>query len=185
VLRLIAIDRFIHFFVLVLFAGAVFIFATHRTTLSHSFFRVLTDLQGGVGGPTQNAPKHGFLAEIHKALTLRSSTLEIVGGVALGYGLLEAVEGLGLWWQKRWAEYLTFVATTLLLPLEVYELAARVSVFKVTALIVNIAVVVYLLFAKRLFGLRGGSEAERRVRARELGWGALERSEPAAGVLTG
>ena len=99
--------------------------------------------------------------------------------------MLEAVEGLGLWWQKRWAEYLTFVATTLLLPLEVYELAARVSVFKVTALIVNIAVVVYLLFAKRLFGLRGGSEAERRVRARELGWGALERSEPAAGVLTG
>jgi uncharacterized membrane protein (DUF2068 family) len=182
VLRLIAIDRFLHFGVLSVIAAAIFLFATHRTTLSHSFYRVLTDIQGGVGGPTHNTTSGGFLGEIHRAFTLRTRTLEILGGVALGYGLLEAVEGFGLWWQQRWAEYLTFIATTVLLPLEVYELTGRVSVFKVLALIVNVAVVVYLIYAKRLFGLRGGGRAEERERRRDVGWEALERTAPPSAV---
>jgi hypothetical protein len=40
--------------------------------------------------------------------------------------------------------------------------------------------VVYLLVAKRLFGLRGGMRAEERVKAADVGWGALERSAPEA-----
>ena len=180
VLRLIAIDRFIHFVVLTLLAVAIFVFTTHRTTLSHSFYRVLTDIQGGVGGPTHDTTSHGFLGEIRRAFTLRTSTLEVVGAVALAYALLEGIEGIGLWLQRRWAEYLTFVATTLLLPLEVWELTGRISVFKVLALIVNLAVVVYLLLAKRLFGLRGGGAAEHRIRARDVGWEALERRTPPA-----
>ncbi len=40
----------------------------------------------------------------------------------LAYAALEGMEAVGLWLVKRWAEYLTFVATTILLPLEVYEL---------------------------------------------------------------
>jgi uncharacterized membrane protein (DUF2068 family) len=95
--------------------------------------------------------------------------------------VLEGVEAIGLWYQKRWAEYLTFVATTAFLPLEVIELTKTVSPFKVTALIVNLAVVVYLLFAKRLFGLRGGAAAEAAERARDVGWEALERTAPATG----
>ena len=182
VLRLIAIDRFIHFVVLTLLAVAIFVFTTHRTTLSHSFYRVLTDIQGGVGGPTNDTTAHGFLGEIRRAFTLRTSTLEVVGGVALAYALLEGIEGLGLWWQRRWAEYLTFVATTVLLPLEIYELTGRISVFKVLALIVNLAVVVYLLLAKRLFGLRGGGAAERRIREHDIGWQALERTTPPPAV---
>ena len=47
--------------------------------------------------------------------------------------------------------------TTSLLPLEIYEIANRATVFKVIAFVINVAVVVYLLRAKRLFGLRGGS----------------------------
>src|SRR5437588_19655 len=87
-------------------------------------------------------------------------------------------KALGLWYQRRWAEYLTFVATTAFLPLEVLELTNQVSAFKVTALIVNLAVVIYLLFAKRLFGLRGGAAADERERARDQGWPALERTAP-------
>ena len=85
---------------------------------------------------------------------------------------------MGLWLQRRWAEYLTFIVTTLLLPVEAYELTARVSWFKLTALIVNLAIVVYLLLAKRLFGLRGGGAAERERRERDVGWGAIERATP-------
>ena len=88
------------------------------------------------------------------------------------------MEAVGLWYQRRWAEYLTFVATTAFLPLEVLELTKQVSAFKVTALIVNLAVVIYLLFAKRLFGLRGGAAADERERARDQGWPALERTAP-------
>jgi uncharacterized membrane protein (DUF2068 family) len=83
---------------------------------------------------------------------------------------------------KRWAEYLTFVATTALLPLEVFELTTRISPFKIIALVVNLAICVYLLFAKRLFGLRGGAEAERAERERDTGWEALERTAPPVGA---
>jgi uncharacterized membrane protein (DUF2068 family) len=92
--------------------------------------------------------------------------------------VLEGAEAVGLWYQKRWAEYLTFIATTLLLPLEIYELSHRVSPFKIVTLIINLAVVVYLLYAKRLFGLRGGERAEQEERQRDSGWDALERATP-------
>jgi hypothetical protein len=69
---------------------------------------------------------------------------------------------------------LTFIATTILLVPEIYELTGRVSVFKLLALIINILVVIYLLFAKRLFGLRGGGAAEEAAIERDSSWQALE-----------
>jgi uncharacterized membrane protein len=45
------------------------------------------------------------------------------------------------------------------LPLEVYELTEKVTIVRVVALVINVAAVVYLLVAKRLFGIRGGREA--------------------------
>jgi hypothetical protein len=41
-----------------------------------------------------------------------------------------------------------------------------------------VAVVAYLLYAKRLFGIRGGARAEEEIRAADVGWGALERNAP-------
>src|SRR5262249_52970933 len=111
---------------------------------------------------------------------LRSSTLYAVAAVAAAYAVLEGVEAVGLWYQRRWAEYLTFIATILFLPYELYELSRAVTVLKVIALILNVAIAVYLLYAKRLFGLRGGAEAEERERKRDVGWEALERTAPAA-----
>src|SRR5205085_10461772 len=64
---------------------------------------------------------------------------------ALGYGLLELVEGVGLFLRKRWAEWLTVVATSLLVPLEVYELAKKPSPLKAAGLFVNVLIVLYLL----------------------------------------
>jgi hypothetical protein len=54
-----------------------------------------------------------------------------------------------------------------------------VSVLKVVTLIINLAIVVYLLVAKRLFGLRGGGAAERTEREAGTGWAAIESSTPA------
>jgi uncharacterized membrane protein (DUF2068 family) len=65
-----------------------------------------------------------------------------------------------------------------LLPLEIYELTHSVTPFKVIALIINVAIVIYLLFAKRLFGLRGGGAAEEALRERDVGVEALLRATP-------
>ncbi len=177
VLRVIALDRAFHFLVLVALGVLVLLFAADRRTLRHTFYKVVADLQGGVAA-SQTHASHGLLHEIDNAFTTSSSHLHLVGGVLLVYGLVEGIEGVGLWVQRRWAEYLTFVVTTSLLPLEIYELANRATVFKAIAFVINVAVVVYLLRAKRLFGIRGGVAAEHAENALDQGWPALERAAP-------
>ena len=92
--------------------------------------------------------------------------------------MLEGIEAVGLWFAKRWAEYLTFLATTILLPLEIYEIIHRQSLLKIIGFIINVAVVIYLLYAKRLFGVRGGGKADEELRYRDTSWEALERTAP-------
>jgi uncharacterized membrane protein (DUF2068 family) len=173
VLRLIAIDRALHFVVLAGLAVLLLAFANHVRQLHRLFVRVVADYGG-----SSHIPKHGLLHELERLVTLQSGTLRLVALGAAAYAVLEGLEAVGLWYQRRWAEYLTFVATTALLPLEAYELTRRVSGFKIAAIVVNSAIVVYLLFAKRLFGLRGGAAAEERERARDTGWEALARTAP-------
>lgn len=179
VLRLIAIDRAFHFFVLAALGVLVLIFSTDRRTLQATFYKVIADLQGGVAYDQTHASS-GLLHEIDNAFTTSSAHLHVLGAVLLAYAAVEGVEAVGLWYQQRWAEYLTFLVTTSLLPLEIYEIANHATPFKVLAFVVNVAVVVYLLIAKRLFGLRGGAAALAAERAQDLGWGALERTAPAA-----
>ncbi|MEW2435808.1 DUF2127 domain-containing protein [Streptomyces caniferus] len=177
VLRLIALDRLLHFLVLGVLAVGVLVFADERARLRAPFYRVMDDLQTGIGGPGGSAG-HGLLGELSRAFAVQSATLWRLGLILAGYALLEGVEAVGLWFTKRWAEYLTFVATTLLLVPELYELTGRVTPLKIITLLINIVVVVYLLVAKRLFGLRGGGRAEAAERARDAGWEALERVLP-------
>lgn len=96
---------------------------------------------------------HRFVAYLHH---LDASELRIAAIFALGYGALELVEGTGLWLDQLWAEYLTVIATSLLLPFEVYELVRRPSIWKAGGIVVNLAIVVYLAYLLR-----------RRVRERE------------------
>jgi len=126
----------------------------------------------------------GLLGELNKLFSLKSSTLHLLAAGVLAYGVLEGIEAIGLWFQKRWAEYLTFVATTVLLPLEVYEIVHRLSPLKILAFVVNVAIVVYLLYAKRLCGFRGGAAAEEAEREQDIGWHALERSAPWPSALS-
>jgi uncharacterized membrane protein (DUF2068 family) len=192
VLRLIAIDRAVHFVILAILSIAIFVFLTHRAQLRGEFYRVMVAIHGSLGGPTSNA--HGtILADLRRLFALNTSSLYALAIIAAAYAVLEGVEAVGLWRRRRWAEYLTFVATSILMIPEIYELTGRISVLKILALIVNLLVVAYLLFAKRLFGVHGGGRAERAEIERDTGWQALEAvlpphhdssAVPAVGVAT-
>jgi uncharacterized membrane protein (DUF2068 family) len=175
VLRLIAIDRAIHVIVLSALAVVLFTFAKHDAVLHRDYVNIMNDLSGGAPGESE---VRGVLGYLRKAFQYSPQRLIQLGLAVTAYAALEASEMVGLWLAKRWAEYLTFVATTLLVPLEVYELTEGVSAFKVATLVINVAIVMYLLLAKRLFGLRGGHRVEQERRQRLGGWEAIERATP-------
>ncbi|MFM9134537.1 MAG: DUF2127 domain-containing protein [bacterium] len=77
----------------------------------------------------------------------------------LAMGTVKWAEAVGLWMAKRWGEYLAVIATSAFIPLEVYELIEHVSAFKLVLLLINVAAVAWLIWAKRLFGVRGGTAA--------------------------
>lgn len=175
VLRLIAVDRAIHVAVLGTLAIVLFAFARHDSSLHRDYVNIMNDLSGTSPGESQI---RGVLGYLRKAFEYSPHRLIQLALVAIAYAALEATEMVGLWFAKRWAEYLTFVAITALVPLEIYELSVSVSAFKVITLILNLAIVIYLLFAKRLFGLRGGHRAEMVRRAELSGWAAIDRMTP-------
>lgn len=82
----------------------------------------------------------------HFFLDLASSTTDAklwaLSGLACAYAALRIGEGYGLWHERRWAEWLAVASGGLYLPVEIYEIAHRVTFIKVGALLVNAAVVV-------------------------------------------
>jgi uncharacterized membrane protein (DUF2068 family) len=176
VLRLIAIDRAVHFLVLGVLAALAFTLASHRTQLTHLIDR-LNSLFYGARGGSSSSP-HGLPHEIERLLTLNVNTYRLIGVAAAAYAALEGSEAYGLWRQRRWAEYLTFIATTLFVPYEIYELSEKLTVFRIGAFVINLAILLYLLWAKRLFGLRGGEAADHEARERDSGWEAFEQLTP-------
>jgi uncharacterized membrane protein (DUF2068 family) len=146
-LRLIALERMARG-VLLLAAGVYLLFH-----LSSDFGRLADHAIRAIELDPRRPFLHSVVAYLHR---LHASELRIAALFALGYGALELVEGAGLWLDQLWAEYLTVIATSLLLPFEVYELVRRPSVWKAGGILVNVAIVVYLGYLLR-----------RRVRERE------------------
>jgi uncharacterized membrane protein (DUF2068 family) len=140
VLRLIAAERFLRG-LLLLGAGAYLLFH-----VSSDFGSLADRLIRRVELDPREHYLHELVNRLHR---LRPGELRTAGLVALGYGGLELVEGAGLWLDQLWAEYLTIIATSLLVPLEVYELVHRPSFLKAGGLIVNLLIVGYLVYALR------------------------------------
>ena len=147
--------------------------------LRDAFYRIVNAVQGTTGTPEQ-ASGHGFLHTIEHIFTLKSSTLYLVAAAAAAYAVLEGVEAVGLWYQKRWAEYLTFVATVAFIPYEIYELTRTLSTFKILALRRQcrhrrLSALCEAALRPARWGRSRGARAPARRRL-----GALERSQPAA-----
>jgi uncharacterized membrane protein (DUF2068 family) len=97
-----------------------------------------------------------FLQQVAYNLVFRFVGISHTSLVALAagsflYGIIEAAESVGLVLKRRWAEYLVVLATAFFIPLELLELARKPSVIKTATLVINIAVVIYLVRRKRLF----------------------------------
>lgn len=165
ILRFLAVERVLRGVFIVLAAWAVWEFSNAQDAVQRFFERNLTVFRPIAVHYHYDLNHSPMVDSIRHAFRFQHSTLLAVAAALLGYALIEIVEGFGLWAGRRWAEYLTVVATAAFLPLEVYELTEKVSSAKLVTLALNILAVLYILFAKRLFGLRGGAaafEAERR-----------------------
>jgi uncharacterized membrane protein (DUF2068 family) len=87
-------------------------------------------------------------------------TVVLIGIGALLFGMLELTEAIGLARRRRWAEYLTVIAGCIGIPLEVTEVLNRQTPVRISILLINVAIVIYLAWQKHLFGLRGGVATE-------------------------
>ena len=91
-------------------------------------------------------PHNHFINRLlEKLLILDDRRLKELSVGTFVYSAVFFTEGIGLALRKRWAEYFTIISTSSLLPLEIYELAKHVSAGKVFALLINVAVVIYLV----------------------------------------
>jgi uncharacterized membrane protein (DUF2068 family) len=142
-IRLIILERLVKGTVLVL--GGVALLVLSAGTDLH---RVAADLQVQLG---LEPGRHLWRRALTWALDRLGAHPNAVGIAAVLYGLLEGVEGVGLIMRRRWAEYLVVLATSAFLPVEVSEVLHRPTPAKVGALVVNLAIVVYLAWRKRLF----------------------------------
>jgi uncharacterized membrane protein (DUF2068 family) len=83
---------------------------------------------------------------IQKVTSASPDKIKELGIVSFVYAALFLTEGIGLWLMKRWAEWFTVVITSSLVPVEIYEIYRHPTAIKILVLMINIAVVGYLLF---------------------------------------
>ncbi|MCX4456897.1 DUF2127 domain-containing protein [Streptomyces sp. NBC_01340] len=159
ILRFLAIERAVRGVFIVVVAAAVWKFSNSQDSVRRLFDENLDVFRPVFKHFHYDLDHSPVVGTIQKSFGYKHSTLVLVAALLLAYALIELVEAGGLWYAKRWAEYLTVVATAAFLPLEIYELTEHVSYLKVGTLVLNILAVLYIALAKRLFGLRGGRKA--------------------------
>jgi uncharacterized membrane protein (DUF2068 family) len=86
---------------------------------------------------------------VQRLLEVQPAQLGLVAAVLSMYSVMYLIEGLGLILLKHWAEWMTIVTTSGLVPVEIFELVRKPSRTKVAALIVNLAIIAYLIFMLR------------------------------------
>jgi uncharacterized membrane protein (DUF2068 family) len=109
-----------------------------------------------VSGLENWVPQIGFGPASHyvgyvilKASELTPSKIRDVGLGSFIYAGLFLTEGLGLWFLKRWAEWMTIIITSSLVPVEIWEIIRRPRVEKVLVLLINLALIAYLVWLVR------------------------------------
>jgi len=185
ILRLLAVERGIRGVLLLLLGYGIYRFKGSRTALQQVFETYLPLLRPVAERAGIDLQAAGPVRLIDKALHTPQGTLTWVTIGVVAYGALELVEAVGLWTLKRWGEYVAVVGTGVFVPLEVYEILESATWVRIGALALNLFAVFYILWTKRLFGIRGGREAFEAERANvsllEVQRVALERDVTTSG----
>jgi uncharacterized membrane protein (DUF2068 family) len=92
---------------------------------------------------------HFVDSALAQASRVSPKQIKELGLGGLLYAGLFFTEGTGLWLQKRWGEWLTVIITSTLIPVEIYEIYRHPTWVRVAALVINIAIVGYLIYRIR------------------------------------
>jgi len=161
VLRAIAVERGVHAVVFGLLTVAVVLAQSRLPSLQSAANDWLETLTRATSATARGESQSLLVDGLRRVANLSPDQLLPVGIVAGLYTAVEALEAVFLWKGRRWAEYLTVVATAGFLPPEIVALTRGVSAVKLVVLAVNVVIVVWLVWHKRLFGLRGGAASLR------------------------
>ena len=170
ILRIFAVERFIRALIFAALAIAVWRFSLSQLSLEESYDRALPPLRALLTDLGISVQKSKVLGLINRAFTTDPKLLTYIAIGCAAYAVIEVIEGVGLWLVKRWGEYFAMIATSAGLPFEIWDLTSKgVTVLRVVAFVINLALVVYLVVTKRLFGVRGGKAAyEARLRSASI-----------------
>jgi uncharacterized membrane protein (DUF2068 family) len=184
ILRVFAIERYFRALVFGAAAFAVWRFGYARASIEQAFDRELPAVRTLLRQLGYDVDRSKFVGLIQHALTLSPTSVSLIAAGLAVYAVIELVEGTGLWLAKRWGEYFAIVVTSLGLPYEIYDLTNKITATRVIFFVINLALVLYLVITRRLFGLRGGKSAyETRLRGESVLQAAIEAA--AAGHAAG
>jgi len=159
ILRIFAIERFLRALVFGVLAYGVWQYKYSRLTIEQAFERKLPIVRTLFRQLGFNINHSKLVGLIQRAFTLSPRVLSYLAIGLAAYVVIELIEGVGLWLGKRWGEYFAMVATSIFLPYEIYDMTTKITVTRVAFFLVNLALVVYLVITRRLFGVRGGKSA--------------------------
>ncbi len=161
IMRLLAAERVLRGLLLLFVAGLVLYFRDSHTRLENAFDNELSLLRPLADQLGWDLDRSEVLRGISRVFTFSPQTLIWIAIGLCAYAGLMFVESYGLWNLRRWGEYFSVVATSVFLPWEIFEVSRKVTVLRLALLLINIAAVVWLVWSKRLFGVRGGGAAYR------------------------
>jgi uncharacterized membrane protein (DUF2068 family) len=119
----------------------------------------IDDVISQIGDMLRFNPESRFVNFLYdRASLINDPLLKRIGALAFSYAGLSLAEGIGLYLEKAWGEYLTLAITASFLPWEIFEIFHRLTWVRVGLLIVNMLVFIYLL--RIVVDRRKPSEAE-------------------------
>ena len=169
ILRIFAVERFFRALIFAALAIAVWRFSVSRLSFEQAYDQALPPLRALLRDFGFSVQHSKLLGLLHEAFTVDPRTLRYIALGLGAYAAIEVIEGVGLWLVKRWGEYFAMIVTSLGLPYEIYDLTNKVTVLRLVAFVINLALVLYLVLTKRLFGVRGGKKAyEAKLRSESI-----------------
>ena len=95
-------------------------------------------------------PGNVFIHHLFARVSVLDDThLKVLSISTFFYAGLTLTEGIGLALRRRWAEFFSIIMTTSFIPIELWEIHHHTTIPKLVLLILNVAVVVYLVFELR------------------------------------